>query len=181
MVRWGKSGTVAVRKALRVLERRGEAESAKVRAVVTEVLARVREEGDAALAEFTRRFDRFDLRKRGAAVSRREMDLAWRRTPKAVRDSLSVAASRIESFHRHQVETGFTAGIPGALLGQRVLPVARAGVYVPGGKAAYPSTLLMNAIPAQVAGGPEGDAARSAPGGGAPDVVLAAATAAGGA
>ena len=179
MVRWVKSGTVAFRKALRVLERRGEAESAKVRAVVTEVLARVREEGDAALAEFTRRFDRFDLRKRGAAVSRREMDGAWRRTPKAVRDSLSVAASRIESFHRHQVETGFTAEIPGALLGQRILPVACAGVYVPGGKAAYPSTLLMNAIPAKVAGVREVHAACSAPGGEVPDVVLAAAKIAG--
>src|SRR3970040_1489868 len=171
MVRWVKSGTVAFRKALRVLERRGEAESAKVRAVVTEVLARVPEEGDGALTEFTRRFDRFDLRKRGAAVSRREMDGAWRRPPKAVRDSLSVAASRIESFHRHQVETGFTAEIPGALLWQRVLPVARAGVYVPGGQAAYPSTLLMNAIPAKGAGVQEGHAACSAPGGGGPGVV----------
>src|SRR4030066_1215089 len=100
MVRWVKSGTVAFRKALRVLERRGEAESAKVRAVVTEVLARVREEGDAALAEFTRRFDRFDLRKRGAAVSRRGMDGAWRRTPKAVRDSLSVEIGRASGRER---------------------------------------------------------------------------------
>src|SRR4030067_3774456 len=104
MGRWVKSGTVAFRKAIRVLERRGEAESAKVRAVVTEVLARVREEGDAALAEFTRRFDRFDLRKRGASVSRREMGGAWRRTPKAVRDSRAVAAARSESFRPHQGE-----------------------------------------------------------------------------
>jgi len=101
-VRWVKSGTGAFKKALADGERRGEADSAKVGAVVAEVLARVREEGDAALAEYTRRFDRFDLRKRGAAVSRREIDAAWKRTSKAVRDSLTLAASRIETFHRHQ-------------------------------------------------------------------------------
>ena len=132
---------------------------------MAEVLARVREEGDDALAEFTRRFDRFDLRRRGVAVSRREIDAAWKRTPKAIRASLALAASRIEAFHRHQAESGFTAKIPGAILGQRVLAVARAGVYVPGGKAAYPSTLLMNTIPAKVAGVKEVYAACSAPGG----------------
>jgi histidinol dehydrogenase len=160
-------------------EQRGATDSAKVYSVVAEVLARVREEGDAALAEFTRRFDRFDLGRRGAAVSRREMDAAWKRTPKAIRESLSLAASRIKSFHLHQAEAGFIAEIPGALLGQRVLPVDRAGVYVPGGKAAYPSTLLMNAIPARVAGVREIYAACSAPGGELPDVVLAAARIAG--
>ena len=174
-MRWVKSGTAAFRKSLAEAERRGDTDSAKVHSVVAEVLDRVRKEGDDALVEFTRRFDRFDLRRRGAAVSRREIDAAWRRTPKAIRASLSLAASRIESFHRHQGESGFTAGIPGALLGQRVLPVARAGIYVPGGKAAYPSTLLMNTIPAKVAGVREVYAACSAPGGEVPDVVLAAA------
>jgi histidinol dehydrogenase len=178
-VRWVKSGTGAFRKELADGERRGETGSAKVGTVVAEVLARLREEGDAALAEYTRRFDRFDLRKRGVAVSRREIDAAWRRTPKTVRDSLKLAASRIESFHRHQTETGFTQENSGALCGQRVLPVIRAGVYVPGGKAAYPSTLLMNAIPAKVAGVREVYAACSAPGGRVPDVVLAAARIAG--
>ncbi len=178
-MRWVNSGSAAFRKALAEGERRGETDSAKVRAVVAEVLARVRKEGDAALAEYTRRFDRFDLRKRGAAVPRREIDAAWRSTPKAVRDSLALAASRIDSFHRRQVEAGFTAEIPGALLGQRVLPVSSAGVYVPGGKAAYPSTLLMNVIPAKVAGVREVYAACPAPGGKLPDIVLAAARIAG--
>lgn len=174
-----KAGTDAFRKALAAWERRGETEGAKVRAVVAEVLERVRTEGDEALVEFTRRFDRFDLRRKGAVVSRREMDAAWKRTPKAVRDALALAASRIESFHDRQVQTGYTAEIPGAFLGQRVLPVARAGVYVPGGKAAYPSTLLMNAVPARVAGVRDVVAACSAPGGEVPDVVLAAARIAG--
>ncbi len=178
-MRWAKSGTGVFRKALADAERRGGTDSEKVRDVVAGILARVRNEGDAALSEYTSRFDRFDLAKRGAAVSRREIDAAWKRTPRQVRNALSLAASRIESFHRHQTETGFTVEIPGALLGQRVLPVARAGVYVPGGKAAYPSTLLMNAIPAKVAGVREVYAACAAPGGTVPDVVLAAARIAG--
>jgi histidinol dehydrogenase len=178
-VRWVKSGTAAFRKALEETRMRGRTESAKVSTAVAEVLSRVRAEGDAALAEYTRRFDGFDPGRKGFAVSRREIDAAWSRVPKALKESLSLAASRIEEFHRCQAQEGYTAGIPGALLGQRVLPVARAGVYVPGGKAAYPSTLLMNTIPARVAGVREVIAACSAPGGTVPDVVLAAARIAG--
>jgi histidinol dehydrogenase len=178
-VRWVKSGTSAFRKSLDETRNRGRIESGKVSAVVAEVLSRVRTEGDAALAEYTRRFDGFDPGKRGFAVSRREIDAAWTRVPKSLKDSLSFAVSRIEAFHRRQVEEGFTSEIPGALVGQRVQPVLRAGVYVPGGKAAYPSTLLMNTIPARVAGVREVIAACSAPGGKVPDVVLAAARIAG--
>jgi histidinol dehydrogenase len=146
---------------------------------VAEVIARVRERGDAAVAEYTVRFDGFDPRKKGFAVSRREIEAAWRKVPKALKSSLSLAASRIEAFHRRQVPSGFTAEIPGAVLGQRVTAVSRAGAYVPGGKAAYPSTLLMNAIPASVAGVGETVVACAAPGGKVPDAVLAAARIAG--
>jgi len=178
-VRWVKSGTAAFRKAMDETRMRGRTESEKVSAMVAEVLSRVRTEGDAALAEYTRRFDGFDPGKKGFAVSRGEIDAAWKRVPKALKGSLSLAASRIEAFHRCQAQEGYTVELPGALLGQRVLPVARAGVYVPGGKAAYPSTLLMNTIPARVAGVREVIAACSAPGGKVPDVVLAAARIAG--
>jgi histidinol dehydrogenase len=178
-VRWVKSGTAPFRKSLDETRMRGRAESAKVSAVVAEVLSRVRTGGDAALAEYTRRFDGFDPGKKGFAVSRGEIDAAWKRVSNALKRSLSLAASRIESFHRNQAQEGFTARIPGVLLGQRVLPVARAGVYVPGGKAAYPSTLLMNTIPARVAGVRDVIVACSAPGGRVPDVVLAAARIAG--
>ena len=174
-MRWVKSGTAAFRKGLDETRMRGFAESAKVSAAVAETIARVRTEGDAAVAEYTLRFDGFDPRKKGFAVSRREMDAAWKRTPRLLKESLSFAATRIEAFHAHQAQTGYTAEIPGALLGQRVIPVSRAGAYVPGGKAAYPSTLLMNAIPARVAGVREVIAACPAPGGKIPDVVLAAA------
>jgi len=178
-VRWVRSGTAAFRKELQSAERRGAASSEKVRQIVAEVLARVREEGDRALAEYTLRFDRFDLRKKGVRLTRRALEEGWRRTPKRLRGSLEAAAERIDAFHRHQRDAGFAVQSGGAVIGQRVLPVARAGIYVPGGKAAYPSTLLMNAIPAQVAGVPEIYAACAAPGGRVPDVVLAAARIAG--
>jgi histidinol dehydrogenase len=178
-MRWVRSGTGGYAKALARAASRGAAEGAKVAAVVAEIVARVREGGDGALAEYTRRFDRFDPIKTGFAVPREEIDAAWRRTPAALKRSLSLAAERIGEFHRRQIDGGFVLSLPGATIGQRVHPVARAGVYVPGGKAAYPSTLLMNAVPARIAGVPEVAAACSAPGGRVPDVVLAAARVAG--
>ncbi len=178
-MRWATSGTAAFRKALAQACGRGSEDAARVSAVVAEVIARVRAKGDAAVAEYTLRFDGFDPRKKGFAVSRREIEAAWKRVPKALKGSLSLAAARIEAFHRPQAQSGYTAEIPGAVLGQRVAPVARAGAYVPGGKAAYPSTLLMNAVPAAVAGVGEVVAACAAPGGKVPDVVLAAARIAG--
>jgi len=178
-MRWFRSGTAPYREAMTRAEARGVTDSAKVSAVVAEVIARVREGGDAALSEYTRRFDRFDPGKKGFVVPPKEIDAAWRRVPASLRASLAKAADRIEAFHRNQVDDGFTAFLPGVALAQRVLPVSRAGVYVPGGKAAYPSTLLMNTLPARVAGVPEVVAACSAPGGRLPDVVLAAARVAG--
>ena len=175
-MRWHRSGTAGFREALGKAEVRGSASAEKVSPVVGEILRSVREGGDAALAEYTRRFDRFDPGKKGFAVPWREIDAAWRRIPAALRGSLELAVERIEAFHRRQVEGGFGISLSGATLGQRILPVARAGVYVPGGKAAYPSTLLMNALPARVAGVPEVVAACSAPGGKVPDIVLAAAS-----
>jgi histidinol dehydrogenase len=178
-MRWVRSGKSGFEEALSRASNRGSADAAKVTAAVAEIIARVRGEGDAALAEYTRRFDRFDPGRKGFAVPRREIDAAWRRVPAALRKSLELAAERIEEFHRNQAWGGFAVSLSGATLGQRVLPVASAGTYVPGGKAAYPSTLLMNAIPARVAGVPEVVAACSAPGGAVPDVVLAAAKIAG--
>ncbi|GAB4228059.1 MAG: histidinol dehydrogenase [Deltaproteobacteria bacterium] len=178
-MRWHRSGTVEFREALARAEARGVEGSERVSRVVEEILLRVRREGDAALREYTRKFDRFDPGRKGFAVRPGEIDAAWRRVPGALKRSLELAAERIEAFHRRQVAGGFGVSLPGATLGQRVLPVARAGVYVPGGKAAYPSTLLMNALPARVAGVPDVVAACSAPGGKVPDAVLAAARVAG--
>src|SRR3989337_559561 len=157
-MRWHRSGTAGLREAVARAEARGAAGAEKVSPVVEEILRRVREEGDAALAEYTRRFDRFDPEKKGFAVPRRGIDAAWRRVPAALKRSLELAAERIEVFHRRQVEGGFGISLPGATIGQRVLPVARAGVYVPGGTAAYPSTPLITAPPLSCRG-------RSRPGG----------------
>jgi len=178
-MRWVRSGTSVFREALSRASTRGATEGAKVSAVVSEILGRVREGGDAALAEYTRRFDRFDPARKGFAVTAKEIDAAWARVSTALKKSLELAAERITDFHKCQIDRGYGISMPGIALGQRVHPVARAGIYVPGGKAAYPSTLLMNAIPAKVAGVSEVVAACASPGGEVPDIVLAAARIAG--
>jgi len=178
-MKWVRSGTTAFREALSKASKRGAAEGAKVSAVVTEIIGRVRNEGDAALAEYTSKFDKFDPGRKGFAVTAKEIDAAWARVSPALKKSLELAAERIADFHKRQLDSGYGISLPGATLGQRVFPVARAGVYVPGGKAAYPSTLLMNAIPARTAGVAEILAACASPGGEVPDIVLAAARIAG--
>jgi len=143
-----RSGTAPYREAMNG-RRLGSDDSAKVSAVVAEVIARVREGAMPALSEYTRRFDRFDPGKKGVRRPPKEIDAAWRGFPASLRASLAKAADRIEAFHRNQVDDGFTASLPVFALAQRVLPVSRAGVVRSGGKAAYPSTLLMNTLPAR--------------------------------
>jgi len=96
-MRWHRSGTAGFREALGRAEVRGSTGAEKVSPVVGEILRSVREGGDAALAEYTRRFDRFDPGKKGFAVPSREIDAAWRRLPAALRRSLELAAERIEA------------------------------------------------------------------------------------
>jgi histidinol dehydrogenase len=126
---------------------------------VTQILRDVKTRGDAAVLEYTNMFDRIP---NGGAKSMSEFDVkqaeleqALASLPQAQRDALQVAAERVRVFHERQKEasTGFTFTEPdGTVLGQRVTPLDRVGIYVPGGKAAYPSSVLMNAIPAHVAG-----------------------------
>ncbi len=119
---------------------------------VRAILDGVRKRGDAALREYTRKFDGVDLRG-GIAVSAKDVERAFKGIPKKDVAALELSASRIESFHRRQVQNSwFFTDCSGTILGSRVTPMERAGIYVPGGKAAYPSTVLMNAIPARVAG-----------------------------
>ncbi len=119
--------------------------------VVEDILKNVSERGDEALKEYTSRFDGF-LAENFQVPS----DLilkAWEETPKELKDSLLLAKKRIEKFHSLQIPKNITyTGPHGELLGRRWTPVEKAGIYVPGGRAAYPSTVLMNAIPAYVAG-----------------------------
>ncbi len=136
--------------ALRALARRGDADLERVEPAVREILAAVRARGDAALRELT---ERFEGRTLGAI---RLDDATWRREARTVtgevRASLAEAAARIRRYHEHQREPGFRYTEGGVELGLRVRAVRAAGVYAPGGKARYPSTVLMSAIPAAVAG-----------------------------
>ena len=126
---------------------------------VTKILADVKTRGDAAVLEYTNRFDR--IPHGGAAemaafdISQAELQSALNGLPSAQREALQVAAQRIRAFHERQRDElkGFTYTEPdGTVLGQKITPLDRVGIYVPGGKAAYPSSVLMNAIPAHVAG-----------------------------
>ena len=119
--------------------------------VVKDILTNVRDKGDQALKEYTSRFDGFLAEE--LQVPSNLILKAWEETPKALQNSLLLAKQRIEKFHSLQVPKNITyVGPHGEKLGRRWSPVEKAGIYVPGGRAAYPSTVLMNAIPAYVAG-----------------------------
>ena len=120
---------------------------------VANIIARVRKGGDRALIELTKRFDRVLLKPDQLVVSKSELAAAAKKLGVKQRNSLRLAAKRIETFNRYIKEQSWLIpGAGGEILGQLVHPLARVGIYVPGGKACYPSSLLMNAIPARVAG-----------------------------
>ena len=153
---------------------------------VAKILADVKRRGDAAVLEYTNQFDR--IPDGGATsmaafdVQQAELDAALDALPDAQRQALQVAAQRIRVFHERQKQelNGFTfTEADGTVLGQRVTPLDRVGIYVPGGKAAYPSSVLMNAIPAQVAGVQEIVMVVPTPDGVKNQMVLAAAAIAG--
>src|SRR5271165_4051602 len=124
---------------------------AAVKTIIDDVIAR----GDAALVDYSRRFDRIDLEKSGIAVSRAEVGSAEGRCSKAQLDALDLALERILAFHERQrpQDLRFTDPV-GVELGWRWTPIDAVGLYVPGGTAAYPSSVLMNVAPAKVAGVP---------------------------
>jgi histidinol dehydrogenase len=113
----------------------------------------VREEGDAALLRLTERFDRFDPAAAGLRISAEEIEAATRDCPEDLLSALDLAAERIADYHRRQLpEDASWVDSTGTTLGWRWTPIDAAGLYVPGGLAAYPSSVLMNAVPAKVAG-----------------------------
>ncbi|SEL95750.1 histidinol dehydrogenase [Syntrophus gentianae] len=121
--------------------------------VVKEIVDDVARRGDAALFECTERLDGYVLTAETVAVSENELEKAAARVEASDLAILRQAAQRIESFHRHQIAESWTVSEkPGATLGQRILPLERVGIYAPGGLASYPSTVLMAAIPAKIAG-----------------------------
>ncbi|MBI3803945.1 MAG: histidinol dehydrogenase [Nitrospirae bacterium] len=121
---------------------------------VRKILNEVREKGDRAVLRYTEKFDRLRLSASELRVDGDQLRRAYEKADPAVVESLKYAADRITAFHEKQKKEGFTLQNDGIYLAQRVHPIERVGLYVPGGKAAYPSSVLMNAIPARVAGVP---------------------------
>lgn len=137
---------------LKALLSRGEEDTGRVEAAVREILDAVKADGDRAVREYTRRFDGVAVAG-SFVVKSKEINAAIKKVPKKDIKLLELAAGRIEAFHRKQLSNSWFETSPdGTTLGVRLTPVQRASVYVPGGKAPYPSTVLMNVIPAKVAG-----------------------------
>ena len=166
---------------LRALLAYAQADDAAVERVTQAILADVRARGDAAVLEYTARFDGVTARSvEDLRIPVERTHAALAALPVAQRDALEAAAARIRAYHQRQVATSWRyTEADGTELGQNVTPLDRAGLYVPGGKAAYPSSLLMNAIPAKVAGVAELVMVSPAPGGQVDPLVLAAAAIAG--
>ena len=157
---------------------RREASGADVSGIVAGIIADVRANGDAALMKYNAKFDSAE----GVAleVTAEEMDAALSRADAGLVEVMRLAAENIRAFHEKQLSHGYImSGKNGSLLGQRVIPLRRVGLYVPGGTAAYPSSVLMNCIPAKIAGVDEIVMTTPASGGAVSDVILAAAKIAG--
>ena len=128
--------------------------NAELNAVVSGIVEDVRTRGDAAVLEYTRRFDRADVESMSElCVTREQMEISLQRLPQSQASALRSAAQRIRDYHERQKQGSWQyEDADGSVYGQKVSPLDRVGIYVPGGKANYPSSMLMNAVPAQVAG-----------------------------
>ena len=161
------------------------ADDAAIDAAVVKILAAVKERGDAAVLEFTKQFDRLNVVKVSELeITRSALERAYKELSEVQKNALDVAAQRVRAYHeRQKIEAGCHSWeyeeADGTRLGQKVTPLDRVGIYVPGGKAAYPSSVLMNAIPAKVAGVAEVVMVVPTPDGARNQLVLAAAYLAG--
>ncbi len=138
-------------KAITRLKRKSE-DDPKVVESVRVIVSDVRQNGDKALFEYTSKFDGFVLTPDNIRVAKAEIKAAYAKVPHALLDTLKKSAANITAFHELQKREGYERRVDGAITGRLVIPMQRAGVYVPGGKAAYPSSVLMNIIPARIAG-----------------------------
>ena len=134
-----------------VYKQRRKQETAEVGKTVKEILSKVELEGDRALAEYTKKFDGVELS--DFEVSQDEIEAALEEVPDSILEIMTESKKNIEAYHILQKKNGYLYQKDnGVFMGQRVIPLERVGIYVPGGKAAYPSSVLMNGIPAKVAG-----------------------------
>ncbi len=122
-----------------------------VEAIVADIIKNVKENGDKALKEYSLKFDGADIE--NLRVTQQEIDTAYENEDKALIETLEMAKANIWAFHKNQLRSGFEIkGEGGIVSGQKITPIEKVGIYVPGGTASYPSTVLMNAIPAKIAG-----------------------------
>ncbi len=125
----------------------------KFEATVNDILADIKENGDKALFDYTKKFDKADINESNVIVTQAEIEKAYTQVDAGLIDVIKKAIVNIRSYHEKQKQYSWFDSKPdGTILGQKITPLARVGVYVPGGKAAYPSSVLMNVIPAKVAG-----------------------------
>ncbi len=159
---------------------RGEAATEEVATAVREVVERVRKQGDPAVLEYTEKFDRATFTLRNIRVSQKEIQDAYTKVDTEKVEALKLAAHNIRTFHEKQkLSSWVSQEEDGIILGQLARPIRSAGIYVPGGKACYPSSVLMNAIPAKVAGVEQLVMCSPAPGGNLNPYILVAADIAG--
>ena len=165
---------------LKRIVNRGETATEEVAVAVKEVVERVRKEGDPAVLEFTEKFDKVKLTLKDMKISPEEIKEAYSRVETKKVDALRLAAQNIRAFHEKQKASSWVSQeADGVILGQLARPIRSAGIYVPGGKACYPSSVLMNAIPARVAGVEQLVMCSPAPGGNLNPYILVAADIAG--
>jgi histidinol dehydrogenase len=140
----------------RICDRTHDDQTVHKEATVREVIQAVKRQGDKAILHYTEEFDGQTLSAEELRVSGSELDAAYQQVSKELLDAIQLARQQIEAFHRQRVPKSWVQfGDDDVVLGKRYTPVDRAGLYIPGGRASYPSTVLMNAIPAKVAGVPK--------------------------
>lgn len=137
---------------LKELKERGTVDFKDYQEAVQEILGRVSTAGDQALLEYTKEFDGVDLSIEGLKVTEKEVDEAYKQVSEEFLKAIRLAIFNITDYHQKQRQNSWFTSSEGIMLGQKITPITSVGIYVPGGTAAYPSSVLMNAIPAKVAG-----------------------------
>jgi len=171
-----KSSAAGFEKFFRQLRQRGGTFSPELLSSVAKIVRDVAEQGDRALFQYTARFDGYQLSAATVEATAVEKKKALAQVARDDQHVITLAAKRIEDYHRHQIAQGYKLKLGnGSELEQRILPLQRIGIYAPGGKASYPSTILMAAIPARIAGVEEIVLVSPSPGGKLNPLIAAAA------
>ena len=136
---------------LKILTNRAESDTEEFEKTVKHILNDIKNNGDSAVIKYTKMFDKIELTPKDFIIPTEKLEEAYNSIEDEVREAVKLAYERVKSFHEYQIEKSFFIEEEGVLLGQKVIPLEKVGLYVPGGKAAYPSSVIMNAVPAKVA------------------------------